>query len=746
MSLTKKLITLFLGISLAPLLVVSIVAYTNLRNEITRRTNADLAFVATRQKQKIEDVLQGASGATRELAISYDLKTALASYTTTKKTQDQAALETLLLNAEARSTEMTDALITDFSGSVIASTTKKDVGTSVAQKPYFLAGAKTGNVVAVQETGATSVKIYFSYKVTVDGKDLAMLFTAISATQINGILQDYSGLGDTGQTILAQKDTEGNSISIAPTRFDKEGALRTNLNSLPLFEATNQTYPKLTDHRGHEVLAVTQNLPLANWALIVTLDKSEEFAPINALRNILVIIFVIALVVVSLLALYSARFFTTPIIALTEKTRRIILGDFTQKITVTTSDEVGTLAATFNTMSSRLAESYRALEQKVADRTQALNQKVQELAASKAKDEAILSNIGEGLMVTDNSGHIMLMNHIAEELLELESGGYLGARLEAISQLTEEDNSPFVFQNHIPGRGFTAQTRLTSNLILSKKSGAKGALTLTITPIVSNGEQLGIIAIIRDITKEKEVDRMKTEFISLASHQLRTPLSAIKWFSEMLIAGDAGPLNKEQLEFTQNIAGSTERMTDLVTALLNISRIESGRIIIDPKPTDLNELLSGIVNDLQAKIKEREQHLAVSVHRDLPKINLDPHLIGQVYLNLLTNAIKYTPKGGEITVLVSRSGDQLLSQVSDNGYGIPKKEQPRMFEKFFRATNITKIETDGTGLGMYLIKAIVESSGGKIWFKSEEGKGTTFWFSLPMSGMKAKAGEVTIGE
>jgi len=154
--------------------------------------------------------------------------------------------------------------------------------------------------------------------------------------------------------------------------------------------------------------------------------------------------------------------------------------------------------------------------------------------------------------------------------------------------------------------------------------------------------------------------------------------------------------------------------------------------------------LGSIKNDVSAKVAEKKQTLKIEINPNVPEVNLDQSLISQVYVNLLTNSIKYTPAEGQIEVKIERIGDQLVSTVSDNGYGIPAKEQGRVFQKFFRAENVIKVVTDGTGLGLYLIKAIVESSGGTIRFKSAEGKGTTFWFSLPISGMKKHAGEVSI--
>lgn len=403
---------------------------------------------------------------------------------------------------------------------------------------------------------------------------------------------------------------------------------------------------------------------------------------------------------------------------------KLAAGDFSSQIQVSSHDELGELATAFNKMSTSLRSSYLRI------------------ALEKERDETLLESMNEGMVALDEQGKIVLMNSVASSMFGLDPEAKSISFLNEVPLLSEQGKA--APPETLPTSALQTGETVNSVYMFQEDDTHKVLLSISASPIKIEDRVAGAILIIRNVTKEKEVDRMKTEFISLASHQLRTPLSAIKWFTEMLIAGDAGKLNPEQQEFAKNIDDSTTRMIALVNALLNISRIESGRIMVDPKPTDLHELVSGIINDLKAKTEEKQQTLIVSVHDDLPKINLDPRLIGQVYLNLLTNAVKYTQKGGEVSVFISRKDDQIISQITDNGYGIPKEQQGRVFQKFFRAANAVKVETDGTGLGLYLIKSVVESSGGKIWFESEENKGTTFWFSIPLKGMERKEGEVTL--
>ena len=358
----------------------------------------------------------------------------------------------------------------------------------------------------------------------------------------------------------------------------------------------------------------------------------------------------------------------------------------------------------------------------------------------------MISSVGDGLVATDRDGTILLMNPAAEKMLLQNAKEVIGKNyVETVPAADKEgkiipgEKRPLLaVLKH--GKSFTNHS---ANYYV-RKNGSKFPAAITTSPINYQNSIIGAIITFRDVTHEKEVDRMKTEFISLASHQLRTPLSAISWLVELLQNGDAGQLNRQQLDLLGDIYQSNKRMIQLVSDLLNISRMETGRIIIDPKPTHLGQLLEEVLKELKPKINSKRQKLVISYHPDLSKINIDPNLIRAVYLNLLSNAIKFTPENGEITIIISRKGSDIISQITDSGWGIPINEQGKIFQKFYRGSNIVKKVFEGTGLGLYLVKSIIEASRGKIWFKSEKNQGTTFWFSLPISGILPKKGDVSL--
>ncbi len=373
---------------------------------------------------------------------------------------------------------------------------------------------------------------------------------------------------------------------------------------------------------------------------------------------------------------------------------------------------------------------------------------LEDVEEEKLRTETLLSSIGDGVIAVDAQAKITYVNQAAEKLLgwtnhELATRSIFEAivvkdkRGEKVPRLQR----PFSVAMKSKKTVFTG-TSDSYNYV--RHDGSLLPVAISVAPIIDDGVTVGAINVFHNISHEIEVDRMKTEFISLASHQLRTPLSAMKWTAEMLISGDGGMLNSEQREFVTNIYQSNEKMIALVNSLLNISRIESGRIIIDPKPTNLQPLIDGIVKDFKNMLAKRQQKLEVKIEPNLPLINLDSRLIEEVFKNLISNALKYSPDQGKVSISVTKKDRDIVCQVADHGYGIPESAKEHLFQKFFRAENAIKKDVDGNGLGLYLVKSIVESSGGKIWFESKIDQGSVFWFSLPIKGVKPKKGEVSL--
>jgi len=499
--------------------------------------------------------------------------------------------------------------------------------------------------------------------------------------------------------------------------------------------------------------------------LISEIDTQEILNSALSIAGLLGLGVFFASVIATLFIIYFVGLFLKPLGLIIKYTEKISRGVFNEKINIKSGDEIEDLANTINRMTFELSGLYGNLEKRVKEQTQNLNLKISELENNKSamlnlledietekntslrltedleKFKLAVDNASDHIVITDSEGIIIYANKSVERITGFLIDEIIGKKAGS-SKLWGGLMDKKIYQK------FWNQIKEKRQIFIGefnnhRKNGEKYIALASVSPIINNDKVQYFIGIERDITKEKEIDRMKTEFISLASHQLRTPLSAMRWFLEMLLTGDLGKLTKEQKDVINNIDQSNNRMIGLVNSLLNISRIESGRIIIDPHPTDLKKLLEGVIIEIKPKLNEKKQKCILSIHKNLPLINIDEKLIRNVYQNLLTNAVKYIPNNSEIIISISKKEKTITSQIEDSGYGIPLNEQDKVFNKFYRGSNAVKKETEGNGLGLYLAKSIIESSGGKIWFKSSE-KGTSFYFELPLTGSIAKKGEVTI--
>ncbi len=239
--------------------------------------------------------------------------------------------------------------------------------------------------------------------------------------------------------------------------------------------------------------------------------------------------------------------------------------------------------------------------------------------------------------------------------------------------------------------------------------------------------------IIRSLERIAEANRLKSEFISIVSHQLRSPLSNLKWSAELLASGRLGEMTGKQPEYLHIIKENIVRMGELVSDLLTVSRIEQGRLPLQKTSFSLKEIVESIIEKFRPYAEASNIKITFEAPDSLPQAFADASQTKSVVENLLDNAIRYIKGKGEIRMVIEDKGNHLLFSIQDTGVGIPEKDQKHIFQKFFRSANIMKHQTQGSGLGLYIVKSIIEKSGGKIWFKSKEGEGTTFLFTLPVA-------------
>lgn len=339
------------------------------------------------------------------------------------------------------------------------------------------------------------------------------------------------------------------------------------------------------------------------------------------------------------------------------------------------------------------------------------------------KTMAIIENLTDGVILLNKKKQIEIINSPATELFNIGKKEAIG---KCFVDLLDIENIPEIKKILID------KDRIRN--IYREEVATLDGLHLEITSVLLKDEieEKGFLIIIHDVTKEKLIEKMKTEFVSVAAHQLRTPLSAIKWTIRMILDGDAGEINEEQRELLEQTYISNERMIRLINDLLDVSRIEEGRLLYDQEDARIEDVLDSVIEASQEMLRNKNMVLEVN-KKETPKVRIDKEKIGVVIQNLLENAIKYTEQGGKIKITLDNDEKNVIFKIEDSGVGIPKSQQDRIFTKFFRAENVTRMETNGTGLGLYTTKNIVQAHKGQIWFESEENKGTTFYFTIPIN-------------
>ena len=439
------------------------------------------------------------------------------------------------------------------------------------------------------------------------------------------------------------------------------------------------------------------------------------------IRTSLIYLFLLLVVLTISLTIWGAYYISKklnmPITQFTKSATEIARGNFSHKVEIHTDDEVGRLAKIFNYMTTEL----RRLDE----------MNLNKIITEKNKTETIIKNIADGVMVTDPLNKLLVLNSVAEQWFELKESDVIYSQIEKLIQnieLMDLINKVREQGNH---QDYSVEVQLKpkqfrKDIILQAKAAR----------VVSKDQSLiGIVTIFRDVTKEKEIDRMKTELVSMVAHELRSPLTSIAGFSELLL--DRGITKEQSHEYAGIILKESNRLGDLINKFLDISRIESGRSQMNKVPLHMGYIVQNILELNLYQAEKKSIRIELDIPEELPLVSVDKEMMEEVILNLYSNAAKYSPKNTTITIAVYVQEDELIVKIRDEGYGISEQSLPNIFNKFYRVSDNENVrDISGSGLGLSLVKEIVETHGGSIWVESELGNGSTFYFTLPIADEK----------
>lgn len=544
--------------------------------------------------------------------------------------------------------------------------------------------------------------------------------TTEEALTNTGFIQNFK----TSDIYLVNK----NRLLVTPTRIQETPDFQTYITTEPIEKCfkngSEEFIGEYVNHYGVRVFGASMCLPNEEIVIMNEISTIEAYEFFNALlaKSIVAGIFIFFSITIVVFLVIRAPFRKISLIA--DAAGRVARGDFTANIPAKGTDEFSMLAEAFNIMTGRLQKLYRSLETKVSERTLQLKQSVTET-------EALIGSIGEGIIATDNKGTIIKANRITEKMFGWRADELIGRAFHEALPAYNEKGDPILMKDDVVLSVILTNTSTALTALLVKKDGTQLPVSMIVTPVILGNRTIGTIASMRDITKEREIEKMRIDLLSLASHQLRTPLSGTKWLIETLRKGIHGSLTKEQDEYLEEIYKINERMTGLVSDMLSALRIENGLDSFTRETVSVSSLFDAIEElmipaarkkNIVIRFTKREQDISLTTARELLRNILE---------SFISNAIVYSPQGTEVIVDVTEDKETVIFSVKDFGIGIPKKEQKDIFSRFYRASNARVVNTRGTGLGLYMSSMLSKKIGARVGFESEEGKGSTFFLWVP---------------
>lgn len=434
----------------------------------------------------------------------------------------------------------------------------------------------------------------------------------------------------------------------------------------------------------------------------MTSDLQNVYNTVNASKKILTNATVIALCITVLLGFIIASSITEPIRDVTKKAEEMAMGNLDQYVDVKSDDEIGQLASMFNYLNLKLKET------------------LQQMDLEKSKLDTIFNYMAEGVIAVDTKGEIIHANPIAIDILNIEER-------DANTAKKYKDNEFQLKTISLEDIDYSDATTLKGDRTLKRGSEV---YKIKYAPFKNEKNNIGgLIIVFQDVTKEHKLDNMRKEFVANVSHELKTPITTIKSYTETLISD--GIDEDTRNSFLGVIENECDRMGRLVRDLLQLSNLDYKSTNWNKKDISIEKLLNHILLKLDFAFKENEHSVVVDIEEDMPNISIDRDGMEQVLLNIIYNSIKYTEKGGKIEIKAEKIGEYINIAVKDNGIGIPDEDQKRIFERFYRVEKGRSRELGGTGLGLSIAKQIVAAHQGDITLHSEFGKGTTINVKLP---------------